>query len=124
MPRADLVRKSNALSVKLINIAVALLSKSQQENIYNPARIISFILPTPGIFLTGKSAINLYISVIFPFKNVYASGLLKSAHTLASNRLLATPHEAVRFVFENISFLILSPTKILPKSLLKPLLSR
>ena len=71
MPRADLVRKSNALSVKLINIAVALLSKSQQENIYNPARIISFILPTPGIFLTGKSAINLYISVIFPFKKYF-----------------------------------------------------
>jgi hypothetical protein len=87
-----------------------LIIRSRQEKIERPERIISFTLPTPGSFLTGKSAMKAKIEVISGFKYVYASGLLKSAHTFARSLLGATPHDPVNFVFSNIDFLTLSPT--------------
>jgi hypothetical protein len=82
-----------------------------------PASIYSFTLPTPGIFLTGISLINLIISDSSGSKYAYPSGLLISEHILANILLHAIPHDALNLVFYLILSLISSATNMLPSFL-------
>ena len=62
IPRDDRIKKSKALSVKLIETSTAFSRLSLQDLIPIPTKIYSFTLPTPGSFLTGSLAIKSIIA--------------------------------------------------------------
>jgi len=57
-PKEDRIRKSKALSVKLMETSIALAVDSEQNYMPIPTKIYSFTLPTPGNFLTGSLLIK------------------------------------------------------------------
>ena len=104
-PREDLIKKSKALSVKLIETSIAFSIESAQNYIPIPTRICSLTLPTPGNFLTGNYFINSVIAASVFYRYVYPSGLFISEQILANILLQAIPQLAVILVMSLISYL-------------------
>ena len=91
MPKLLLIKNCACFSLKVSITSVAFSIISGHLIIPNLFRINSVILPIEGTFLMSSFYINLSISSLLGFRNVWPLGLFISEQILANNLFGAMP---------------------------------